>query len=452
MGCKPTKEKPIISLHREFSLVTSLMINDMKKIPQQYVIKGLLGHGSNCRVLLSESIETFKKVAIKVIPKSSSSLEQLMQEIEILSKVDHPNIVKYFKHYESAKYLYVVMEYCGGGDLFQKIIDQPKFTEIEAAIIMEKLLRAINHCHHLGIIHRDLKPENIMYTSEGVLKILDFGLSIKTNTFTNDVFAGTSYYIAPEILIDRIFTEACDIWSLGIIMHILLSGSIAIGGNSFEEICERIKRYRGPNFKSEVWKEISTEAKDLLKKMLNTDYEERITASEALKHPWFTSIKTNTSVSNKVVVEALKRYSEFSVLKKNMLKLIAKNLNEKEVKEYQEAFLDLDKEKIGMITYNNLKEILHIDKSDINEIEELKRSINHDGKGFINYSLFVSALIAKNKFYTEKELESLFRILQFEQQECLRSKSLLITEPSSPNEEIFKSKITSKEITTIIIN
>ena len=144
-----------------------------------------------------------------------------------------------------------------------------------------------NHCHHLEVIHRDLKPENILYASDGLLKIIDFGLSMKTTRSGNESIVGTSSYIAPEIYVDGIFTKACDIWSLGVIMHVMLSGYVPIGGETLEEISERIQRYSGPKFTSKNWSNISEEAKDLLKRMLDTDHHTRITAAEALKHPWF---------------------------------------------------------------------------------------------------------------------------------------------------------------------
>ena len=121
------------------------------------------------------------------------------------------------------------MEYCKGENLFNKILTEDKFNEEEARRIMEELLRAINHCHHLGIIHRDLKPENIMYTDGGVLKIIDFGLSMIENTFSLDNMAGTRYYLAPEIVKESTFTKACDIWSLGFIVHCVLSVFLPCG-------------------------------------------------------------------------------------------------------------------------------------------------------------------------------------------------------------------------------
>eukprot|EP00826_Nyctotherus_ovalis_P051376 TRINITY_DN6415_c0_g2_i9.p1 TRINITY_DN6415_c0_g2~~TRINITY_DN6415_c0_g2_i9.p1 ORF type:complete len:337 (-),score=101.95 TRINITY_DN6415_c0_g2_i9:6-1016(-) len=318
------------------------------------------------------------QVAIKVISKESSSIDQLTEEIDNLSRVDHPNIVKYFKHYQSEEYLYVVIEYCAGGELFQQIVDREKFTEEEAMSIMEELLRAVSHCHRLGIIHRDLKPENIMYSSEGVLKIIDFGLSMKAGGVTREEIVGTPCYIAPEVIVSERFTKACDIWSLGIVMHVLLSGSVPIGGNTVEEICRKIKMYRGPGFHSALWKDVSEDAKDLLKKMLDPDPEVRITAEEALRHSWFRAGERRVGVDDKEVIEALKRYSEFPESKKNLLALIVKSMEDKEIKGFQETFLSLDVDKTGLITCSNLEKALNLPNDEISEkeLQQLFRKIN----------------------------------------------------------------------------
>eukprot|EP00826_Nyctotherus_ovalis_P051374 TRINITY_DN6415_c0_g2_i10.p1 TRINITY_DN6415_c0_g2~~TRINITY_DN6415_c0_g2_i10.p1 ORF type:complete len:404 (-),score=108.53 TRINITY_DN6415_c0_g2_i10:6-1217(-) len=387
MGCVPIKHAPKKKSktnsnskkpERRSSVDISKVTSDIETFLGQYNLKGLLGYGKDGRVFLASSLDNLQQVAIKVISKESSSIDQLTEEIDNLSRVDHPNIVKYFKHYQSEEYLYVVIEYCAGGELFQQIVDREKFTEEEAMSIMEELLRAVSHCHRLGIIHRDLKPENIMYSSEGVLKIIDFGLSMKAGGVTREEIVGTPCYIAPEVIVSERFTKACDIWSLGIVMHVLLSGSVPIGGNTVEEICRKIKMYRGPGFHSALWKDVSEDAKDLLKKMLDPDPEVRITAEEALRHSWFRAGERRVGVDDKEVIEALKRYSEFPESKKNLLALIVKSMEDKEIKGFQETFLSLDVDKTGLITCSNLEKALNLPNDEISEkeLQQLFRKIN----------------------------------------------------------------------------
>lgn len=418
MGCGLGNKTTIYvpTLQRELSMNSLAVYKDFKENLHQYVYKDIIGHGRFGRVLLGESPETHHQVAIKILPKQDLPLEKLMMEVDILSEVDHPNIVKYMKHYESKKYLYIVMEYCPGGDLFQRIGRQNKFSEAEAATMMEEVLRAINHCHHLGIIHRDLKPENIMYSTDNTLKIIDFGLSIKENTQTSEQIVGTAYYIAPEIIREEKFTKAGDIWSLGVILHILLTGYVPIGGNTFEQIKEEIRAYNGLVFDYEKWEGVSSDAKDLVRKMLNADHKRRITATEALKHPWFTSNKILNNTFNTKVIEALSNYSQFSKLKKDILNVLVKNMNDEELKEFQDTFLQLDKNKTGMIAYNDLEENLDKieNKTTVKELEELARRVNYQGETFINYSTFMAALVATRQFLTEEKIDSLYKILDVE--------------------------------------
>jgi calcium-dependent protein kinase len=147
--------------------------------------------------------------------------------VRILTKLDHPNIVKYYETYEDIKYMYLVMEYCPGGELFKRITQKNEsiFNESEAASIMKKLLRAINYCHSQGIVHRDIKAENIMYGKDGEVKLIDFGLSkaVANKNSTLTTIAGTPFYMAPEVM-DNDYNSQCDIWSLGVLMYVLLSG------------------------------------------------------------------------------------------------------------------------------------------------------------------------------------------------------------------------------------
>ena len=153
----------------------------------------------------------------------------LQRELEILKEVDHPNIIKLYEIYEDQEYLHMVMEYCSGGELFDKVIQKVHFSEKEAASIMYKLFNAINHLHSVHISHRDLKPENCLFDShseDAEIKIIDFGLSTKfgeDEESSMHTLVGTPYFVAPEVLLKN-YGPQCDIWSLGVIMFTLLVG------------------------------------------------------------------------------------------------------------------------------------------------------------------------------------------------------------------------------------
>lgn len=161
-------------------------------------------------------------------------LRQLKYEIEILSTIDHPNIIKLYDVYEDNKYIHLVFEYCSGGDLFDEIASRGHYSENEAAGLIWKMLLSINHLHSVGICHRDIKPENFLFDSKlstKELKLIDFGLSSKfgeKNQHFKSV-VGTPYYIAPEVIRGN-YTKSCDIWSVGVILYLLLSGTLPFPG------------------------------------------------------------------------------------------------------------------------------------------------------------------------------------------------------------------------------
>ncbi len=190
----------------------------------------IIGVGAFGKVFHSENlVDPSFKVAIKVLNKGrlKGHIDSIKEEVKILSKLDHPNIVRYYETYDDNRFLYLVMEYCSGGELFEKIAKKKNqvFNESEAANIMIKLFRAINHCHSIGVVHRDIKPENIMYGKDGEVKLIDFGLAKRlhdgvTNLHTK---AGTPHYMAPEVLTGS-YNEKCDIWALGVLLYVLVSG------------------------------------------------------------------------------------------------------------------------------------------------------------------------------------------------------------------------------------
>jgi calcium-dependent protein kinase len=154
---------------------------------------------------------------------------------------------------------------------------------------MKKLISAINHCHANNIAHRDLKPENIMYvgkSDDSEVKIIDFGLSKKKNSkgISMDTVVGTPYYVAPEVL-KGMYGFECDMWSLGVIMYILLSGCLPFAGNNAPEVFEKVKS-ANYTFETKEWKDVSDEAKDLIKQLLTVDVKKRLTAAKAYQHPW----------------------------------------------------------------------------------------------------------------------------------------------------------------------
>lgn len=175
---------------------------------------------------------------------SDEDLAHVMDEVDMLKKLDHPNIVEYFETYDDTHYLYLVMELCTGGELFDSqdryIKNNKPYTEGRAAEVIYKCLSALQHCHALGITHRDIKPENIMYGKDDEVRLVDFGLA-KDTMFKMRAYAGTPYFMAPEVL-NKCYSHKCDIWSLACVLYMLVAGKLPYTGNSREEVFAKIKK------------------------------------------------------------------------------------------------------------------------------------------------------------------------------------------------------------------
>ena len=272
-----------------------------------YDIKQKLGKGKFGLVKLGINKETNDKVAVKVMNKNSmdsSDLELVRTEIEILKICQHPYIIKLYDIFENVDYIYIIMEYCPGGDLFS-YLQKRNFVlkEEKVAIIMYKLCKAVFYVHSYGIAHRDIKPENVLLTSEDEnadIRLLDFGLSkiVGPGEKCTEPY-GTLTYCAPEIILDKPYLKTVDSWSLGVMTYLMLSGSLPFSGKDEHEIAKNVV-YSKVNFeKKPIWKEISNEAKDFITKLLDKDLKTRIEMKEALEHPWFKLFNLKNTIDEK---------------------------------------------------------------------------------------------------------------------------------------------------------
>ena len=349
---------------------------------------------------------------------------QFQKEVEILMKMEHPNIIKLYEVFESDNSIYLIMEECFGGELFDRILARIKrndiYNEKEACKIMQQVIGAIEYCHNNGIVHRDLKPENLLYSKEGdekdnTIKIADFGLSqnIDYNNYLSSK-VGTAYYVPPEILAGK-YNEKCDIWSAGVILYILLSGEPPFNAANDNLIYSKIKRidYTFPDLK---WKHISKEAKDLLSKMIVKE-DDRLSASQVLQHPWFNLLK-----DEKISLHNLnfgrenffKEYNESNLLKKIMLLYIASKLEENEILDLKTLFKGFDKDNNGQIDYKEFEQgIIELNSEEINptEIKKCFDEIDVDHSGKIDYTEFIAASLERRVYLKKEKLFEAFTSL-----------------------------------------
>lgn len=260
-----------------------------------YEIKEKIGNGKFGLIKLGINKVNKEKVAIKIMSKkdmTTEDLELVRTEIEILKICQHPNIIRLYEVFENTEYFYIIMEYCSGGDLFSYLEKRGfRLAEPHACRIMHKMCAAVYYIHSYGIAHRDLKPENVLMTStddEADIRILDFGLSkiIGPDEKCTEPY-GTLSYVAPEVLLDQPYGKEVDLWSLGVITYLMLSGSLPFDHKTDEEEIARKTIAEPPPYKGQIWEKISKEARNFVDRLLQKKPEKRMTIKEALEHEWF---------------------------------------------------------------------------------------------------------------------------------------------------------------------
>ena len=392
--------------------------NDPNKL---YIKKKILGRGSFGIVYLVKQRYLSRYFAMKVIKKSQTKAkeeeENLMNEVDILRKLDHPNIVKITDFYSLKTEYNIITEYCQEGELFDEIKANSPFNEALAAWYLKQILSAVSYCHNMNIIHRDLKPENILIVKRQKngfhpIKIIDFGTAkVFQKEKAEHVLIGSAYYIAPEVL-SRNYTELCDLWSCGVIMYILLTGRPPFNGSSEEEIMKKIKDgvY---DLKKYPWGVISEEAKDLLKGLLQVNTKKRLTAKAALEHKWFKIEKTQSTVTaynvkhrqlNKLI-DNLMKYRSDNILRCAVIALLVHNsIQLNQAHDAVKLFNQIDKNGDGKISKDELFNGLQPYKKDISD-EQLRKqvdiifnNIDSDHNGYLEYEEFVRAAIDKDHF------------------------------------------------------
>ena len=265
-----------------------------------YKIGKILGRGGFSEVRLLTHLETKVEYAVKILRKNqytAKNEENFHAEIEILRSLDHPNIIKIIEYFEDEKRLYIVMEKCEGGELYEQILQANHFSEDAAARLMKQLLSAVWYIHERQVVHRDIKPENIMFETRGELfniKLIDFGVSmkLKDSKSTNEI-VGAVFYISPEALNGK-YSAKCDLWSCGVIAYMLLCGVPPFAGENEREVFKKINKMK-VQFNQHVWRSLSSYSQDFINKLICSE-SSRMSAAEALQHPWIVDVEAPSPV------------------------------------------------------------------------------------------------------------------------------------------------------------
>ncbi|KAM7275835.1 hypothetical protein ACFE04_017701 [Oxalis oulophora] len=380
------------------------------RIADKYILGQELGRGEFGITYLCTDRETNENLACKSITKrklrTAIDIEDVRREVQIMSSLpDHQNLVKLKATYEDNDNVHLVMELCEGGELFDRIVARGHYSERAAATVVRTIVQVVRMCHENGVMHRDLKPENFLFANKkenSPLKAIDFGLSVffKPGERFSEI-VGSPYYMAPEVL-KRNYGQEVDIWSVGVILYILLSGVPPFWSESEQGVALAI--LRGViDFKREPWPQVSESAKSLVRQMLESDPKKRFTAIQNAK-------KASNVPLGDIVRTRLKQFSMMNRFKKKVLRVIAEHLSDQEVEVIRDMFTLMDTDDDGKVTYEELKAGLRKVGSQLAEpeIKMLMEVADVDGNGVLDYGEFVAVTIHLQKMENDEHFRRAF--------------------------------------------
>lgn len=358
--------------------------------------------------------------ALKSIRKEKvkKTIQILIREVEIMKKIDHPNIIKLFRVYQDKFYFHLLLEYCSGGELLERIIQNPRFSESYAIEVIKSMIYAIKYLHEMGVCHRDIKPENFVFkdtTSKSELKLIDFGLAYN---FQNDAIpsmktiAGSAYYIAPEVHSGK-YEYTCDMWSLGVISFLLLIGDLPVKGANAMEIISSLEAFEAKKVLLPV-EYLSAEAKLYLIHCLEKDPKKRLTSKAALHHKWFkTQISKRVSVDipcKYTVLQKINNFRSTQKFKREAMKIILSMVRRDEIQHLKELFLEFDHDKTGKINIENVEFALKQMGMDTtsDEIDHLMENLRLTKENEIHYTDFISAIL-DSELLTKERIWAAFK-------------------------------------------
>ena len=418
------------------SISNKLFIDETNDNPsKKYEILSKLGSGSFGSVYLARNKYTNEKVAMKQIKKSSANLlsdGEITDEIEILKNLDHPDIVRIIESFNTKNSYILITEYCEGGELFDQVKNQ--LSETQIAVIFKQVLSGLAYLHSNNIVHRDLKLENILIhekeksktTGEDLfnIKIIDFGTArIFDKNKNPQSIVGSSYYIAPEVLRQK-YNKECDLWSVGVILYMFIVGHAPFDGCDDEEITTNIQRgvYRKNDRR---WIKASKEVKDLIQKLLTYRPSQRLSAIQALNHPWFKITDSNIlydNVPKNDIITCIKNLLTYNInnkLEELFLAYIIHNIpRNKEAKSAIKLFKLVNENKDGKLQKNELKKTLlnFVTEAFLtqNDFDEKFEMMDGNNKGYINYEEFLRACLDRKKILKDEILHYCFNYFDSE--------------------------------------
>ncbi|TYI05797.1 hypothetical protein ES332_A10G114600v1 [Gossypium tomentosum] len=381
-----------------------------KDFEKRYTTGKLLGHGQFGYTYVAVDNENGDRVAVKKIEKMKMVLpiavEDVKREVKILEALKgHENVVQFYNAFEDDSYVYIVMELCEGGELLDRILAKKdsRYSEKDAAFVVRQMLKVAAECHLHGLVHRDMKPENFLFKStkeDSPLKATDFGLSdfIRPGKRFQDI-VGSAYYVAPEVLKRKSGPES-DVWNIGVITYILLCGKRPFWDKTEDGIFREVLKNK-PDFRRKPWPTISDSAKDFVKKLLVKDPRARLTAAQALSHPWVREGGDASEIPIDIsVLSNMRQFVKYSRLKQFALRALASTLNEEEIADLRDQFHAIDVDKNGVISLEEMRQALAKDlpwKLKESRVIEILQAIDINTDGLVDFTEFIAAALHVNQ-------------------------------------------------------
>ncbi|XP_040380311.1 uncharacterized protein LOC102718271 [Oryza brachyantha] len=387
-------------------------------IEEKYALDRELGRGEFGVTYLCMDRGTRELLACKSISKrklrTPVDVEDVRREVAIMRHLPKSaSIVSLREACEDDGAVHLVMELCEGGELFDRIVARGHYTERAAAAVTRTIVEVVQLCHRHGVIHRDLKPENFLFANKkenSPLKAIDFGLSIffKPGEKFSEI-VGSPYYMAPEVL-KRNYGPEIDIWSAGVILYILLCGVPPFWAETEQGVAQAILR-GNIDFKREPWPNVSDNAKDLVRQMLQPDPKLRLTAKQVLEHTWLQNAKKAPNVPlGDIVKSRLKQFSRMNRFKRRALRVIADHLSAEEVEDIKDMFKVMDTDNDGIVSYEELKSGIakfgsHLAES---EVQMLIEAVDTNGRGALDYGEFLAVSLHLQRMANDEHLRRAF--------------------------------------------
>jgi calcium-dependent protein kinase len=454
--CNDTKVSRVS--RNSITLDCSTFIREQEGSPSNYYeTLTLLGKGSFGKVYKVKHKVSGQEYAMKVLKKdhayySEVNEQEILKEIKILKNLDHQNIIKIHEYFNTPKEIFIISELCKHGELYQKLVKENQIKEETVLKIMKQVFSAVSYCHSYNIMHRDLKPQNVLIWNDNndiLVKVIDFGTSEMFQKPLAPGCIGTVFYIAPEIANLQSYDQKCDLWSCGVMMYFLLSGEFPFPGNTEEEVFTKILKGKF-TFSNPVWDTISDEAKNLITALLTKNPTRRLSAQQALEHPWIKNkLKKVTSKSVTDVFNHFNNFKVYELLQHAVLLHIVRNCKKtQEFLEVRRKFSLLDVNKDGKLSFDELVESFStiMDREEANKcVAESFKLMDTDENGFIEFEEFMKVCLEKNTLLSENNLQNTFNLFDHNKNGliCINDlKTVLGNNNQNENDSLWMNLIT----------